>query len=179
MAHPGGRPLKFQSVDELQKQIDAYFASCDPHMEEVSEWVEARDSKGQLKKDKHGLNYLVKIKHKILTKQQPYTITGLALYLDTSRETLLDYEKGKYDNGDEIEGYDPKFSDTIKKAKLKCQTYVESSLFTNSPTGAIFNLKNNYGWKDKTEQEISNPDGSMNPYSALTAEELRKLAKGK
>jgi hypothetical protein len=25
----GGRPLKFQSVKELQDQIDAFFANCD------------------------------------------------------------------------------------------------------------------------------------------------------
>jgi len=164
MSHPGGRPLKFQSVQELQTKIDAYFADCDPHMEEVTEWVQARDSKGQLKKDEHGLNYLVQVSHKVMTEQKPYTITGLALALDTSRETLLDYE-------DKAE-----FSDTIKKAKDKCHNYVEKSLLTGNPTGAIFNLKNNYGWKDKTESELSNPDGSLNPINALTAEELRKLA---
>lgn len=26
MAHPGGRPLKFKTVEELQERIDAYFA---------------------------------------------------------------------------------------------------------------------------------------------------------
>jgi len=26
--HAGGRPLKFQSIDDLQKKIDAYFDSC-------------------------------------------------------------------------------------------------------------------------------------------------------
>lgn len=141
-----GRPLKFTSVDELEKKIQAYFDSCDPHMEEVTEWVEARTSEGKLKKDKNGLNYLVKITHKVLTKQKPYTITGLALALDTSRETLLDYE----DKED--------FSDTIKKAKDKCHNYVENSLLTSNPTGAIFNLKNNYGWKDKTETDITSGD---------------------
>jgi len=40
----------------------------------------------------------------------------------------------------------------------------------------IFNLKNNYNWKDKTEQELSNPDGTLRPYSALKVDELRKLA---
>lgn len=74
----------------------------------------------------------------------PFTITGLALALDTSRETLIDYEK-KDD-----------FSDTIKRAKLKCHNYAENFLYTGkNATGAIFNLKNNYGWKDKTEQDLN------------------------
>jgi len=97
--------------------------------------------------------------------EKPYTITGLALALDTNRETLLDYEEKD------------EYSDTIKRAKMKCHNYAEEYLYNGkNVTGAIFNLKNNYGWKDKTEQELSNPDGTLNPYNALTAEELRKLA---
>lgn len=73
-------------------------------------------------------------------KGKPYTITGLALTLDTTRETLLDYEARD------------EFSDTIKKAKLKCHNYAEDFLYTGkNATGAIFNLKNNWGWRDKTE----------------------------
>ena len=36
--------------------------------------------------------------------------------------------------------------------------YVEESLFYGKPTGAIFSLKNNYGWKDKQiiDANISN-----------------------
>lgn len=151
MTNLGGRPLKFPNADMLQKQIDAYFVSCDPHMEEITEWVQARSKDGQLKKDENGLNYLVKVTHRVMTQQIPYTITGLALALDTSRETLLEYEG-------EVEGReksDPMFADTIKKAKLKIQNYLEQNLQAASPTGTIFNLKNNYGWKDKSEQDIT------------------------
>lgn len=80
-------------------------------------------------------------------KEDPYTITGLALALDTTRETLLDYEK---DNPKFAE-----FSDTIKKAKLKCQNYAEKRLFGQGQcAGVIFNMKNNYNWKDKTEHQV-------------------------
>lgn len=69
---------------------------------------------------------------------EPYTITGLALALDTSRETLVNYEKKDT------------YFDTIKRAKLKCQNYAEKFLYTSrNVTGAIFNLKVNYGWQDK------------------------------
>lgn len=142
----GGRPLKFDSVEDLQKKIDAYFAECDPHIEEVTEWVEARDEKGSLKKDKNGLNYLVEVTHKKMTEQVPYTITGLALALGTTRRTLLDYE-------DEYGKEMPEYSHTIKAAKTKIENFNEQMLFGPSPTGTIFNLKNNYGWRDKTEQE--------------------------
>ena len=85
-------------------------------------------------------------------KEEPITITGLALALDTTRETLCDIEKGNaeiYKN--------PGFSDAIKRAKLRCQNYAEKTLFTGkNPAGSIFALKN-YGWKDKQDIEI-NPD---------------------
>jgi hypothetical protein len=49
-----GRPLKYQSVKEIEPLIEAYF------------------------KD---------------TPKKEWTITGLALALDTSRTTLIDYER--------------------------------------------------------------------------------------
>lgn len=75
-------------------------------------------------------------------KGKPYTITGLAVFLDTTRETIMDYA-GR-DN----------YSDTVRKAKLKIHSYAEESLWTaRNATGIIFNLKNNYPqhWKDRQE----------------------------
>lgn len=147
--HPGGRPLKFKSVAELQEKIDAYFANCDPHVEDVTEWVEARSKDGSLLKDDNGLNYLIEVTHKVKTKQIPYSISDLALALDTSRQTLLEYEG-------EVPGRekkDPEFADTIKRAKLRIESFLEKNLNSPSPTGTIFNLKNNFEWRDKSEQE--------------------------
>lgn len=165
MANKVGRPLKFNSVDELQKKIDAYFAECDPHVVETEQWEVERTPDGKKVKDENGYDKLKLIKRKRMTEQIPYTVTGLALALDTSRETLTDYEDKE------------EFSDTIKRAKDRIQNYLELNLNSPSPTGTIFNLKNNYGWKDKTESEITNPDGSLNPLNGLSQEELRKLAK--
>lgn len=163
---PGGRPLKFQSVQELQEKINAYFADCDPHVEEVTEWLEARDKEGKLKKDGYGLSYLVEVTHKVLTKQKPYTFTGLALALDTSRETLLDYEEKD------------EFSDSIKAARDKCQSFVEQSLFTApNVTGPIFNLKNNYGWQDKSE--VKETSEITHRFEALSDEELERAIKAR
>lgn len=72
--------------------------------------------------------------------QEPYTITGLCIALDICRDTLSEYMK------------QDEFSDTIKKAKLKVENYLEKHLITDTSTsGIIFNLKNNFGWKDKQE----------------------------
>lgn len=85
-------------------------------------------------------------------KNRPYTITGLALFLDTSRQTLLEYE-GEVEGRD---GRDPLYADAIRRAKLRCQAFAEESLWTPKvATGVIFNLKNNYGWRDQKDFEIS------------------------
>ena len=75
---------------------------------------------------------------------KPYTITGLCLHLNIAdTTTLTDYQN------------DPVFSSTVKKAKKRCENWVEEKSLTGeiNPTAAIFNLKNNYGWKDKSEVE--------------------------
>jgi len=98
-------------------------------------------------------------------KKKPYTITGLALALDTTRETLLDYEERD------------EFSDTIKRAKLRCQAYAEEQLFTNRNTaGVIFNMVNNYGWKNKQDidNNIGNKDGK--PFETEQHVDLRGLS---
>lgn len=78
------------------------------------------------------------------SQHEPYTITGLALALDIDRKTLINYEKRE------------EFFHTIKKAKLKVENYLEKRLINdNSTTGIIFNLKNNFEWKDKQEVEHS------------------------
>jgi hypothetical protein len=76
---------------------------------------------------------------------RPYTVSGLAYALGTNRQTLINYE------GNE------EFFDTIKGAKARIECYNEEKLYDkNVPTtGVIFNLKNNYGWKDKQEIEAN------------------------
>ena len=66
----------------------------------------------------------------------------MALALDMTRQMLIDYQEKN------------EFTDTITHAKQKCELFAESCLFTkSSANGPSFNLKNNYGWKDKTEVE--------------------------
>ena len=83
-------------------------------------------------------------------ENRPYTITGLAVALDLSRQGLLKYEG--YTDMDDI-----KFVDTIKRAKDKVEANIEEGLLSGkyNATGSIFNLKNNFDWRDKTEVENS------------------------
>lgn len=75
------------------------------------------------------------------------TVTGLALALGfVDRQSLYDNEKN------------PEFSCVIKRARTVVEASYEEALQHNSPTGAIFALKN-MGWRDRQEQEISGKDG--------------------
>lgn len=62
----GGRPLKFQSVQEVVDKIQAYFDEC----------------ASKAYQDNNGMWHY-----------EPLTITGLALALDTTRQGLLNYEE--------------------------------------------------------------------------------------
>ena len=69
------------------------------------------------------------------------TMAGLAYHLGMDRRSLLNYSKKE------------EFFPSIKRAKDRVEAALEANLYNNSVTGTIFNLKNNFGWVDKTEQE--------------------------
>ena len=75
---------------------------------------------------------------KMCTKKKlPYTISGLALALETTRQTLMDYQE------------QDEFTDTIKALKLRCENFAEQQAFIGkNQAGSIFILKN-HGWKDQ------------------------------
>lgn len=104
--HPGGRPLKFKTPEELENAVNQYFAECE-------------------------------------VKEKPKTMSGLALALGIDRKTLVNYS-----NKDE-------YFHTIKRARQIVEQQNEEMLVSGkgSATGIIFNMKNNFGWVDKTEQE--------------------------
>jgi hypothetical protein len=82
---------------------------------------------------------------------RPYTITGLALHLETTRQVILNYEARE------------QFTDTIKRAKLKIENFAEESLFTSKQTaGVIFNLVNNHKWINKQDVESFNTNNNTN-----------------
>lgn len=126
--HAGGRPPKYNSVKELQEKIKDYFDSC---------WID----KVVEVTDKNGTVTATNARY----QDRPYTVAGLALALDVTRETLCEWEKNS------------KFSDVIKKAKLQIKMNVEEKLLDGkNPAGCIFWLKNHDSayFKDKTETAV-------------------------
>ena len=81
----------------------------------------------------------------IMPDPEPYTISGLAYRLGMDRRTLLDYAQRD------------QFLRTIKRARNRVEADVERRMngkdtFT---AGLIFNAKNNFDWKDKTESDVT------------------------
>ena len=72
------------------------------------------------------------------TPVEKQTITGLAIHLDTDRQTLCNYEERD------------DFFDTIKKAKQKIEHAYEMHGMEHRSAFDIFRMKN-MGWQDKTE----------------------------
>ena len=78
-----------------------------------------------------------------------WTITGLALSLNTSRETLINYEERE------------EFFDAIKEAKGKVEHSYELDLKRKGHAGSIFALKN-MEWTDRQEIKHEVTQGFIN-----------------
>ena len=123
-----GRPPFYNTVEEMQQAIDAYFADCDGKV--------LKDDEGKPMVDKNGFPILYDV--------HPYTITGLALALGfNSRQALLNYQAKA------------EFHDTIMRAKAKVERYAEERLYDkDGANGAKFSLANNFeGWREKQSIE--------------------------
>jgi len=117
-----GRPLAFNSTEELELKVEEFFKSDDAHI----------------------INYKDGEEEKIYAP----TMSGLALFLDVDRKTITNYSNK--------EEYFP----TIRKARARIESHLEKKLYGNNVTGLIFNLKNNFDWKDKSEVANTNVEMS-------------------
>lgn len=124
----GGRPPFYNTKEEMQEKINAYFEECKGRY--------LTDDDGIVCRDKYGIPVIV--------DARPPTITGLALALGfTSRQALLNYQAKD------------EFVDTITRAKSRVECYAEERLYDkDGANGAKFNLANNFeGWKEKQQIE--------------------------
>lgn len=124
-----GRPPKFESADQIQELVDAYFEDCAGQV-----WINPEN----------GLPAIDKNGNEIRVGKHPPTVTGLALALGFSdRCSLLDYEGKK------------EFSLTIKKAKARVEEYAERRLFDrDGQRGAEFSLRCNFKrWTETKEKD--------------------------
>jgi hypothetical protein len=128
-SNPIGRPRKYETVDSMSEAIEAYFRKCDGRV--VKEVV-----------TQSGKKVLVDV-----PKPEPYTIQGIAVWLDLTTEGLREYQMRE------------EFSVTIKKAKqrIEANKVVHMLDGDGSTTGYIFDLKNNHGWKDKRDIAVGGP----------------------
>jgi len=98
---------------------------------------------------------------------RPKTLSGLCLYLWVSKDYIS--EKAK----DEL------FSETIKRIRLVVENNIEEWILLNiyNPTSGIFNLKNNFDWKDKLEVDSTQENWNMDLTGLSTAELLELYKK--
>ena len=107
---------------------------------------------------------------------KPFTMSGLALFLDCSRMTLYQYENEliKFNNISEEDK--KRIMNTVKRAKRMVEAYQEEQLFIGkSPVGTIFSLKNNFNWKDAQEINNNTNISAINPIQQLSTEEIKQL----
>lgn len=130
VAELGGKPLKFKTPEELQEKIKEYFKYCDNTVVRT-----VFNKEGDI----------------VQTITIPYTVTGLVSFLDTNKQTLLEYQ-GTVEGREKI---DYRYADIIKNAKAKIEAGYEIKALTGESNAVftIFALKNHYGWKDRTDTE--------------------------
>ena len=152
-----GQKRRFMSPQHLQSMINEYFESCNGPL---------LDRYGNLVYDKDGR--LVK------TQVEPWTVSGLALYLGVSTNTLKKYRQGMIDElltemKADTDDY-MTFSSVVLRARQKIEGYAEKRLYDkDGQYGARFVLDNAFGWLSKKEQaEID----KMTQESILKAKEF-------
>ena len=145
MARPFGT-FKYDNLEDLQTGIDKYFDGC----------------KGTILKNEDGHPELNKYGEPIYIDAKPCTMTGLALALNITRQTLITYGKGEC------------YFDSISQARELCQQYAEQRLYDrDGANGAKFSLANNYGWSERQQLDIGNKDGQPLQITTLTEIDLK------
>ena len=107
---------------------------------------------------------------------KPFTMSGLALFLDCSRTTLYNYDKELIKFKDISEDDKLRILNAVKRAKRMVEAYQEEQLFIGkSPVGTIFSLKNNFNWMDAQEINNNTNISAVNPIQQLSTEEIKQL----
>lgn len=128
-----GRPKKY-SKKALRDAIERYFGS-------ISRTVYARDDTDQKIYNDDGEE---------ITRTEyitPPGVSSLCLYLGIDRSTWQNYADPELH---------PEFRGVTADARARIEAYLEEQLLTREKglQGIIFNLQNNYGWKQKQEVEL-------------------------
>jgi hypothetical protein len=125
--HAGGRPLKFQTPEELQTAIDDYFRVCDERV-----IIKQVVQKGVIVP---------------VPTPEPYSMAGLAEHLGIDRSTLLAYER---------EDQRPQFQGIVDRARARIhrENVTMALLGIHESRAAILNLASNFGYSQRTSVDI-------------------------
>ncbi len=120
-----GRPKKY-TVKRFREAVDSWFRSITVEIE---------------------VNDLINLDGEPITKRiyaVPPTISGLCLKLGIDRRTWQNYADPEQN---------PKLAEICADVRLRIEAYLEEQLLTRvkSLQGIIFNLQNNYGWRERHE----------------------------
>lgn len=112
------------------------FKTPDAMQKVIDEYFEWCDNRAVKAVNKDGEEYMI-------NSPAPYTMSGLARRLGMNRRTLVDYTERS------------EFLPTIKEARSRVEEDVETRMNEKNTftPGLIFNAKENFGWKDKSEVE--------------------------
>ena len=134
MAHPGGRPPHYKTVEQMQPVIDEYFENCQHEYFTDDDGKPIYNPRGE----------------PVIKRYNFPSVTGLALALGfSSRTEVWNYQKKK------------EFSNAITRAKMKIDAAIESEMRSDKlkPQAGIFLLKNmKTGWEDKQTLEHTGGD---------------------
>lgn len=141
----------------LSEAVNAYFSS-------ISYTVVAKDEDGCELRNDDGKEILVR---KYAT---PPSISGLCLDLGIDRSTWQNYADARLH---------PEMKAVTEEARARIEVYLEEELLTRRKgvQGIIFNLQNNYGWKQKQEIELgADTRKQMAGYNVSLDEKLALIA---
>lgn len=138
-----GRPRKYKSNKLLSNEIEKYFNSISKTEVITENYVVGYDEKGKEILEKRVVSNDLGEPIEIKRWLAPPTITGMCLFLGISRQTFDTYSKNH------------EFAETTTRARARIENYLEQQLYREkSVTGIIFNLSNNFGWKEKKEVDL-------------------------
>ena len=126
-----GRPRKYATKKALSYAVERYFRS-------ISRTRPAMDQMGRRIQNDDGEDIVV------LEYVVPPSVGSLCLYLGIDRSTWQNYCD------------DPALAPVTALTRARIEAYLEEQLLTREKglQGIIFNLQNNYGWRQKQEVEL-------------------------
>lgn len=149
-----GRPKKYTKKG-LREAIERYFRS-------ISRTIPARDDTGGIIRNDDGEEI------KVVRFVVPPSVTGMCLYLGIDRSTWQNYADA---------ALHPELAGICQGARTRIEAYLEQELLTREKgvQGIIFNLQNNYGWKQKQEVELGKDTRESMKHAATYHEKLALL----